>query len=246
MARRSKSSRLSEPRHSAPTAALSSPDGASARKGSGAADGADGPGGKRNRIPGARTRPLPGSRPASLTALCRRSSLRGLAARRTELSPELAAHFNPQGHAWREVFGEAANEVFMTWRYAIFVNSVAEAGKREYPLPMYVNAQLPSLMERPGEYPSGGPHPYYLAVYRAMAPAIDFYAPDIYWPEFEYWVKRYRDPGKSDFHSGSEDRQRPLERAVCLRGRPERSAFALSASTVCSRRPIAAIPNRRS
>ena len=122
-----------------------------------------------------------------------------LAARRTELSPELAAHFDPQGRVWREVFGDAAGEVFMAWRYAIFVNSVAEAGKREYPLPMYVNAQLPSLMERPGEYPSGGPHPYYLAIYRAMAPAIDFYSPDIYWPEFEYWVKRYQISGNPIF-----------------------------------------------
>jgi Domain of unknown function (DUF5597)/Beta-galactosidase len=123
----------------------------------------------------------------------------GLAAKQKELSPELAAHFNPQGRVWREVFGEAANEVFMAWRYAIFVNSVADAGKREYPLPLYVNAQLPSLMERAGEYPSGGPHPYYLAVYRAMAPAIDFYSPDIYWPEFEYWVRRYEIPGNPIF-----------------------------------------------
>jgi hypothetical protein len=125
--------------------------------------------------------------------------IRGLLARRAELSPELAAHFNPQGSTWREVFGEAANEVFMAWRYAAWVESVAQAGKREYALPMYVNAQLPSLMERPGEYPSGGPHPYYLAVYRAVAPGIDFYSPDIYWPEFEYWVKRYEIPGNSVF-----------------------------------------------
>jgi hypothetical protein len=125
--------------------------------------------------------------------------LSGLSARVAELSPELAAHFNPQGRAWREVFEDAANEVFMAWRYASFVNTVAEAGKKEYALPLYVNAQLPSLMERPGEYPSGGPHPYYLAVYRAMAPAIDFYAPDVYWPEFEYWVKRYQVRGNAIF-----------------------------------------------
>ncbi|MGB7758307.1 MAG: DUF5597 domain-containing protein [Bryobacteraceae bacterium] len=125
--------------------------------------------------------------------------MRGLMARKAEFSPELAAHFNPQGRTWREVFGEAANEVFIAWRYATWVESVAQAGKREYALPMYVNAQLPSLMERPGEYPSGGPHPYYLAVYRAAAPAIDFYSPDIYWPEFEYWVKRYEIPGNPIF-----------------------------------------------
>jgi hypothetical protein len=125
--------------------------------------------------------------------------VRGLLARRTELSPELAVPFNPQGTTWREVFREAANEVFMTWRYAAWVESVAQAGKREYALPMFVNAQLPYHMERPGEYPSGGPHPYYLEVYRAMAPAIDFYSPDIYWPEFEYWVKRYEIRGNPIF-----------------------------------------------
>lgn len=122
-----------------------------------------------------------------------------LTARQAEFSPQLAAHFHPRGRAWREVFGNAANEVFMAWRYALFVNAVAAAGKQEYALPLYLNAQLPAPMERPGEYPSGGPHPYYLAVYRAMAPAIDFYAPDIYWPEFEYWVKRYELPGNPIF-----------------------------------------------
>jgi hypothetical protein len=34
--------------------------------------------------------------------------VRGLLARRTELSPELAAHFNSHGTRWREVFGDAA------------------------------------------------------------------------------------------------------------------------------------------
>jgi hypothetical protein len=110
---------------------------------------------------------------------------------RDALSPELAANFDPKGSSWKEVFGDAADEVFMSWNYARFIQSVAAAGKTAYPLPMYVNAQLPAPSERAGEYPSGGPHPYYLAVYRAAAPALDFYSPDIYWPNFEYWVKRY-------------------------------------------------------
>jgi hypothetical protein len=57
---------------------------------------------------------------------------------------------------------------------------------------MYVNCQLPAPAERAGEYPSGGPHPYYLAVYRVTAPSLDFYSPDIYWPNFEYWIDRYK------------------------------------------------------
>jgi hypothetical protein len=122
-----------------------------------------------------------------------------LVANRTEISRELAAHFNPQGKTWREVFGETADEVFMAWRYAAYVDSVSEAGKKEYPLPVYMNAQLPSFLERAGEYPSGGPHPYYLDVYRAVATHIDFYSPDIYWPEFEYWVRSYQIPGNPIF-----------------------------------------------
>lgn len=125
--------------------------------------------------------------------------VQGLHARRAEFSPELSSHFNPQGHTWREMFGDAANEAFMASKYAAWVESVAREGKKQYALLMYVNAQLPALMERPGEYPSGGPHPYYLAVYRTLAPSIDFYSPDIYWPEFEYWVKRYELPGNPIF-----------------------------------------------
>lgn len=119
--------------------------------------------------------------------------------RRASLSPELASHFNPLGWSWKEVFGEASDEVFMAWNYARFIQVVAEAGKRSYPLPMYVNAQLPAPSERAGEYPSGGPHPYYLQVYQAASPAIDLYSPDIYWPNFEYWIQRYRLPGSPVF-----------------------------------------------
>ena len=122
-----------------------------------------------------------------------------LAARGNHLSPELAAHFHPEGKMWREVFGDAANEVFMAWRYATFADAVAEAGKKQYNLPMYMNVQLPAYMERAGDYPSGGPHPYYLDVYRATAPHIDLYSPDIYWPEFAYWVNRYRAAGMPVF-----------------------------------------------
>ncbi len=125
--------------------------------------------------------------------------MRALTAKRLQLAPELAAHFNEHGQNWSEVFGEAADEVFMAWNYAGYIEAVARAGKSEYALPMYVNAQLPAPQERAGEYPSGGPHPYYLEVWRAAAPSIDFYSPDIYWPNFEYWVQRYEVPGNAIF-----------------------------------------------
>jgi Domain of unknown function (DUF5597) len=125
--------------------------------------------------------------------------IRTLAAKRLQLSPQLAAHFNQQGHTWSEVFGDAADEVFMAWNYASYIEAVAHAGKSEYALPMYVNAQLPAPQERAGEYPSGGPHPSYLEVWRASASSIDFYSPDIYWPDFEYWAQRYEVPGNPIF-----------------------------------------------
>jgi beta-galactosidase GanA len=124
---------------------------------------------------------------------------RKLEGRRVQLSGELARHFQPEGKTWSEVFGEAASEVFTAYQYACFMNAVAQAGKKEYPLLMYANAQLPAPFERPGEYPSGGPHPYYQDVYRVAAPALDFYSPDIYWPNFEYWVERYTNAGNPAF-----------------------------------------------
>ena len=62
---------------------------------------------------------------------------------------------------WEEVFGTgpAADEAFMAWHYARYVNRVAAAGKAEYPLPMYVNAALrdPVNHQDPNTYASGGP-----------------------------------------------------------------------------------------
>jgi len=115
------------------------------------------------------------------------------------LPGRLAANFKPGGGDWAHVFGDAADEAFMAWYYARFCNQVAQAGKHEYPLPLYMNAQLPAPRERAGDYPSGGPYPFSQPIYRAAAPAIDFYAPDIYWPDFERWVDRYQALGNPAF-----------------------------------------------
>lgn len=127
------------------------------------------------------------------------SLVQALQARGNAMTPELAAHFNPQGHTWKDVFGDAADEVFMAWRYATYIDAVAAAGKAQYALPMYLNVQLPAPQERAGEYPSGGSHPYFQQVYQAVAGHIDFYSPDIYWPEFAYWVQRYQALGNPVF-----------------------------------------------
>lgn len=82
----------------------------------------------------------------------------------------------------------------MAWHFARYTDSVAAAGKREYPLPMYVNAALIRPGYRPGQYPSAGPLPHLFDVWRAAAPSIDLLSPDIYFPNFIEWARRYRAP----------------------------------------------------
>jgi beta-galactosidase GanA len=61
---------------------------------------------------------------------------------------------------------------------------VAAAGKREYPLPMYVNGAQGRPGVKPGDYPSGGPLAHLAKEWRQGAPSLDFLAPDIYFPNF--------------------------------------------------------------
>lgn len=95
---------------------------------------------------------------------------------------------------WTEVFGEgdAAAEAFTAWHYSRFVEALVVAGKAAYPLPMYVNAALNRMNRAPGEYPSGGPLPHLLDVWKAGAPSLDLLAPDIYFPNFVDLASRFR------------------------------------------------------
>jgi hypothetical protein len=97
------------------------------------------------------------------------------------LIPELrqaweAAGFKPSG-TWEEVFGKgvATDEIFMGWNFARYVGRVAEAGKAEYPLPMYMNAWTYGFEPVRA---SGAPMPDLMDVWRAGAPGIDMFSPD--------------------------------------------------------------------
>jgi hypothetical protein len=88
---------------------------------------------------------------------------------------------------WEDVFGKGAGaeEAFMAWHYARYMNRIAEAGKKEYPLPVFVNAWLVQPQDKkPGDYPSGGPQAHNHDFWRAGAPQIDALAPDIYLTNF--------------------------------------------------------------
>ena len=121
------------------------------------------------------------------------------------LAPELLGLWNKSGSrstgTWEEVFGRSpeTDEVFMAWQFATYTNFVAKAGKKEYRLPMFVNAALIRPGYKPGQYPSAGPLPHLFDLWKAAAPEIDFLAPDIYFANFKEWVDRYARPNNPLF-----------------------------------------------
>jgi beta-galactosidase GanA len=112
-------------------------------------------------------------------------------------------------HSWTSVFGEghAADEVFMAHHISSYVGRVAAAGKKEYQIPLYTNTWLnfddPSELDLtgapvvvggggdPGVYPSGGPCPHVLDIWRHNTPALDFLAPDLYFHKYEMVCRNY-------------------------------------------------------
>lgn len=108
--------------------------------------------------------------------------------------------FKTQGN-WETVFGKsvATDEMFIAWYFARYAQQVAAAGKAIYPLPTYVNAALNRPGAAPGEYPSGGPLPHVLDIWKAAAPAIDLLSPDFYNPNFTQWNDLYTRQGEGLF-----------------------------------------------
>lgn len=127
------------------------------------------------------------------------------ASHRESLTPELREQWQARGArtsgTWTEVFGEgpATSEVFMAWAFARYVEVVAKAGRAEHALPLFANAALIRPGYQPGQYPSAGPLPHLIDVWRAAAPTLDFISPDIYFPNFTEWADRYTRSGNPLF-----------------------------------------------
>jgi hypothetical protein len=108
-----------------------------------------------------------------------------------ELLPEFrkvweAAGFKTSG-TWEEVFGKGprADEIFMAWNYSRYINRVAESGKKEYPVPMFVNVWLVQPQDKGiGDYPSGGAEDHVHDIWKAGAPRLDMFCPDIHLSNF--------------------------------------------------------------
>lgn len=111
---------------------------------------------------------------------------------------EVAALYGKSG-TWEEAFGEDAPERFMVYHYAKAVEQIAAAGKAEYPLPLYVNAWLEQYPWTPGTYPCGGPVAKMMEQWKALAPSLDFFAPDIYVTDFVSVCKEYSQQGNPLF-----------------------------------------------
>lgn len=122
---------------------------------------------------------------------------------------------------WEEAFPgdiSTAEEMFMADAYSKFIGHVSKAGKAEYDIPFYVNVWLnfddASLLDtegisglppivgggaKPGVYPSGGPVPHTMDIYRYNAPSLDFVGVDLYLHDYESVCVDYRHGGQPLF-----------------------------------------------
>ena len=123
--------------------------------------------------------------------------MRYLVQNKDQLVPEFRQVWSAQGRKtsgnWEAVFGKGlhTDELFMAWYFAKFTNQVVAAGKSVYPFPMFVNAALNRPGKLPGAYPSAGPLPHLMDIWKAAGPDIDFLSPDFYNPDFSHWCDLY-------------------------------------------------------
>lgn len=99
------------------------------------------------------------------------------------------------GGSWSQVFGDtpAAEEVFMAWTIAGYVEHLARRGRAIADIVMYANAWLGPQpgQDTPGQWPSGGPASTVLDLWRAAAPSLAFLGPDVYVQDADAAMKQY-------------------------------------------------------
>ena len=103
-------------------------------------------------------------------------------AAREAFAQQIPAGISDKSGTWEEVFGDEAGEAFMAWYFAKAVEKITASGQEVYPLPCYANAWLKQYPWFPGSYPSGGPVETMQHIWRAAAPSLFAFGPDIYVP----------------------------------------------------------------
>ena len=148
------------------------------------------------------------------------------------LIPELrkvweAAGFKTSG-TWEEVFGKGrpADEIFMAWHFSRYVGRVVDAGKAEYPIPMFTNCPQSGFGRAPRGSQSGGPMPDAMDVWRAGAPRIDLFGPDTYGFDFLTTTARYTQSGNPLFVPETSTGLEGAARALYAFGRHDAIGFS--------------------
>ena len=140
----------------------------------------------------------------------------------------------PDDGTWSQVFGDtpAAEEIFMAWAIATYVEHLSARGRAIADIPMYANAWLGPQpgQDTPGQYPSGGPASTVLDVWRAAAPSLSFLGPDIYVKDAEAAMKQYATGIQPFFVPESQLRAAELVRAIGTYGAIGWSAYGLDAA----------------
>ena len=140
-----------------------------------------------------------------------------------------AAGFKTSG-TWEEVFGQSrvTDGIFMAWNFARYIGRVVEAGKAEYPIPMFVNAALYGIGRGPQPTPSGGrPWDLVMDVWRAGGPRIDMLAPDAYSEaDFAAFCAKYTQSGNPLFIPETSGGRGDAARAIYAFGRHDAIGFS--------------------
>jgi len=139
------------------------------------------------------------------------------------------AGFKTSG-TWEEVFGKSAvtDGFFMAWNISRYIGRVAQAGKAEYPLPMFCNAALYGVGRGSQPAPSGGrPWDLVMDVWKAGAPQIDILSPDIYSEgDFVAFCAKYTQSGNPLFIPETGGGPTSAARALYAFGRHDAMGFS--------------------
>jgi hypothetical protein len=92
--------------------------------------------------------------------------------------------------SWSQVFGLDADDTFALWSEARYINALAQAGKAELNIPMYVNIAAIN-------YPTAESVRRLIDVWKAAAPAIDIVGADLYDPNSALYQEMLRAFGRS-------------------------------------------------
>ncbi|HWT51221.1 MAG TPA: DUF5597 domain-containing protein [Caulobacter sp.] len=101
-----------------------------------------------------------------------------------QVPAEVLQASNRSAGTWAEAFGKEADQAFAAWTYARYVEKIAAAGKAEKRLPLYTNAAVfdATGISMASQIASGGPNWNVLPIWKATAPSLDLFAPDLYLP----------------------------------------------------------------